>query len=490
MAKLNINRKRRRILNCTAIVLATSLTLNAQVQCQDNILTSRNIDGDIEKQFLNPPDYAKPRVFWWWLNSMATKESITRDLEELRDKGFGGALIYDGGSSSYDIAKKTEAGPTFGSDEWIDNLQFALSEAERLGLEMSLTIQSGWNLGGPNVKPEQAFRKVAWTETIVEGPRDYKNVLPIPEGEYYNDVVIQAYPFDDLKEKQFLANWEYKSFNKRFKGFDEYPLHVMREQVDSAVADHDLKKSDYIELTNNIDENGILTWHVPEGKYKILRIGSVLTGAEVSTPSDGYSGLAIDYMNEEVLEHFFAESVEPILKRVKSYIGNTLKYIMTDSWEMGITNWSLKLREEFIQRRGYDPIPYMATLTGQIVDNREVSNRFLYDYRKTIGDCVADRHYKVFSRLAEKWGLKIHPESGGPHAAPIDGLKCLGRNDFPMGEFWARSNTHRFKEEHRLFIKQSASAAHIYGKRFVAGEGPTSIGPQWETSTQRFKRCF
>lgn len=459
----------------------------SDVIAQEFLNSDSKIICDLESGFQNPPLFAKPRVFWWWLNSMVTKESITRDLEELKIKGFGGALIYDGGSSNYEIAKKTKAGPVFGSPEWIDLFVFALKEADRLGLEMSFNIQSGWNPGGPAVTPEHAFKKIVWIEKIISGPVNYIGVLSKPEGEYYHDISIQAFPLINEDNKPHLLNWEYKTLNERFKGFDEYPLYKMREENNSFISDFDLKKTKYYELTDKLDSNGVLEWNVPEGKFKILRIGYVLTGAEVSTPSDGYGGLSFDHMNTEAFKVFFNETVDPILKSGQDYIGKSLKYLVTDSWEMGKTNWSKNLMEEFVARRGYDPLPYLSTLTGQIVDNREISNRFLYDFRKTIGDCVADRMYSEFAKTAHERGLKIHPESGGPHAAPIDGLKCLGRNDFMMGEFWARSSTHRIKEEHRLFIKQSASAAHIYGKRFVGGEGPTSIGPQWERSPKDLK---
>ncbi|MBS1857004.1 MAG: glycoside hydrolase, partial [Acidobacteria bacterium] len=79
-------------------------------------------------------------------------------------------------------------------------------------------------------------------------------------------------------------------------------------------------------------------------------------------------------------------------------------------------------------------------------------------------------------------GLGIHPESGGPHGAPIDALETLGVSTFPQMEFWARSRTHRVRDEERFFIKQGSSAAHTYGKTLVAAEGFTSIGPQWEES--------
>ena len=140
------------------LILLVSLTqCSGQQDSSEHLVNSGSqIIGDLDDGFKNPPAYAKPRVFWLWLNSMATKESITRDLEELKAKGFGGAMIFDAGSSSYKIAKKTAAGPVFGSIEWKKLFAFALEEANRLGLEMSLNIQSGWNPGGTTVTPKEA----------------------------------------------------------------------------------------------------------------------------------------------------------------------------------------------------------------------------------------------------------------------------------------------------------------------------------------------
>jgi len=111
----------------------------------------------------------------------------------------------------------------------------------------------------------------------------------------------------------------------------------------------------------------------------------------------------------------------------------------------------------------------------------------LHDFRKTVGDCVAEYHYRLFYNLAHQYGLGIHPESGGPHSAPVDALHIMGISDFPQGEFWAVANTHRIKDDERLSVKQSACVAHTNGKRFVAAEGPTSIGPQWERSPKDLK---
>jgi hypothetical protein len=106
----------------------------------------------LEAGWQNPPDSAKLRAYWWWLNGNVTKASITNDLEQMRAKGFGGAVIFDADGASQDKNDRVPHGPTFFSPEWRELYKHTLREANRLGLEISLNIQSGWNLGGPTVK--------------------------------------------------------------------------------------------------------------------------------------------------------------------------------------------------------------------------------------------------------------------------------------------------------------------------------------------------
>ena len=41
-------------------------------------------DNTLMEKFKSPPGEARMSCYWWWINSMATKESITRDLEEMK----------------------------------------------------------------------------------------------------------------------------------------------------------------------------------------------------------------------------------------------------------------------------------------------------------------------------------------------------------------------------------------------------------------------
>jgi hypothetical protein len=440
--------------------------------------------AQLRTSFIQPPKEAKVRAYWWWLNGMATKKSITRDLEEMHDKGYGGAIIFDAASSGYWLVDKTPAGPVFGSDAWHELLAHCVKEADRLGLELSLSISSGWNLGGPGVKPEQAMKKIVFTDTIVAGPGYFKGMLPQPAYKhFYQDIAVQAVRQDDSYGQ--ILHWSQKSLNETMGWKGIYPLHILREHKADTPRETAIKADSIIPL-NEAYQDRILTWQIPAGAWLILRYGMSGTGVTTSTNSAGAGGLSLDHLSKTALKVYFDDVVVPLIETAQA-AGSSLSYLYSDSWEMGNANWTQGFEQFFKAKRGYDITPYLPILTNRVVINREISNRFLHDYRKTVSDAIIENHYAYLKELAVPYGLKIHPESGGPHSAPIDAIKALSVNDFPMGEFWARSNTHRVADAERLSVKQGACVAHVYSKKWMAAEGPTSIGPHWERAPKDLK---
>ncbi len=158
--------------------------------------------------FRTPPDSAKPRTWWHWTNGNVTEDGITKDLEWMKRVGIGGFQLADvaaGGGQTVD--KKIN----FGTPEWYHAVHHAADEANRLGLEMSIFSSPGWSeAGGPWVKPEQAMKKLVWSEAHFAGPRKFDGKLPDPpsnEGpvrdlsagarpdapKFYRDSVVIAY---------------------------------------------------------------------------------------------------------------------------------------------------------------------------------------------------------------------------------------------------------------------------------------------------------
>jgi hypothetical protein len=184
----------------------------------------------LRESFLNPPVESRIRAYWWWLNSHVTKESITRDLEEMKAKGFGGVLIFDAGSSNYSVAFKTKHGPDFGSPEWIELLKHAIREGDRLGLEISLNIQSGWNPGGPGVTPADAMKKLTYSEINVTGPSRFRDTLPQPYSLlFYKEIAVQAVPAINSEGKTGIFNFPFKSLNQALGWKGIYPLEKLRD---------------------------------------------------------------------------------------------------------------------------------------------------------------------------------------------------------------------------------------------------------------------
>ncbi len=439
---------------------------------------------DFEAGFTSPPPEARVRCYWWWLNGHTDSATITRDLEEMKAKGYGGALLVDADGSAQEGNRQVPAGPMFGSPEWRALFRHALSEAARVGIELSLQIQSGWNLGGPMVKPEQASKLLTWSRTTVSGPRELRERLPQPRTQlgFYREIAVLAYPLHHgaAMPRHPISQLAIKSAAVE-AGFSMPDGSRFLQDLPAELGEEDARTSEVRDLTANLAD-GEFSWSVPPGDWEILRVGYTASGARVSTSSTTWQGLAIDHLDRTAFEGYWHEVIDPLMNDARPYLGHTLRYLTTDSWELGGTNWTGRFREEFRERRGYDPVPYLPIVAGRILESRDTSNRFLNDLRRTVGDLIVSQHYAPFGELAAKYGLGIHPESGGPHGAPIDAIETLAAATFPQTEFWARSATHRTSDEDRFFVKEAASVAHTYGKTLVGAEGMTSIGPQWEES--------
>ena len=128
--------------------------------------------------FQNPPDSAKPRVWWHWMSGNVTKEGIKADLEWMKRSGIGGFQNFDAGLNTPQIVEKRLV---FMTPEWKDAFRYAATLADKLGLEMAIAGSPGWSeSGGPWVTPTQAMKKYVWSETRVEGGKPFTGTLPKP----------------------------------------------------------------------------------------------------------------------------------------------------------------------------------------------------------------------------------------------------------------------------------------------------------------------
>jgi hypothetical protein len=555
--------------------------------------------------FRTPPQSAKPWCYWWWLDSNATKEGITRDLEEMKRQGIAGALVFDAGKGTnpknddfkprirggndFDPVKGigSPIGPLFMGPEWRELFKFAVREAHRLGIQISFNIVSGWDCGGTWVTPENALHRLTWSQTMAQGPMQLSRQLPQPPAtdRYYLNVATLAFPLkgftplamdkagvtfsaSSTSSPEFVAmefpqpfaaaslyivpnrfgnpsncELQVSDDGQNYRTISKFDLEVStpktvtfaevkaryyrvllphgRRGVFPAAPglwDHTggqqspwvlriddvqllqkgesirrgpkagVESQSVVNLDAHLDAAGRLTWSVPPGNWALFRFGQTIYdggGWEklTKTTSPGAQGYEIDIMSTEALDAQMAETGFKLAKDVGPLAGETFKYLHIDSWEAGEPNWTTRMVQEFKQRRGYDPTPYLTVLTGTTVDSPEISARFQRDLRRTVADLWADNTYGHFLEQARSLGMGVHAESGewGP-VSIMDSFMNYGRNDIPMGEFWIQDTTANAS------VKQAASSAHIYGKNICQAEAFTSMGPNWEEDPWLLKK--
>ncbi|HLA54376.1 MAG TPA: glycosyl hydrolase, partial [Flavitalea sp.] len=227
-----------------------------------------------------------------------------------------------------------------------------------------------------------------------------------------------------------------------------------------------------IDLTGKMNADGTLKWNIPEGKWTIMRFGYALTGAKNRPAIPAALGYEVDKMNPEHVTAYMKAYTEPLKKSLGELYGKRLQYFLMDSWEAGIQNWTDIMPDEFKKRRGYDLIRYLPALTGRVMQNAETSDRFLWDFRRTLADLIAENHYGVVTDFLHKQGVKTYGEAGGVSLESIeDALLNKKYVDIPMGEFWVRDlhPSSMYYED----VRGAASASHVYGQNLVAAEAFT-----------------
>lgn len=434
---------------------------------------------NLRDEFSNPSQTYGTACWWWWLNGNVDEEAISRDLTEMAGKGFYGAMVIDAGGADSGGHASVPAGPKFGSPEWCRLLRYALDCAEKHNLVIGMNIQSGWNLGGPVVTPEYAAKFLVSSSLEGQNVTDGNYLPPQPETRYgfYRDIAVLAFPCSGKKIERIHRLVDQVS--QRELGFSTPDGTVLLSNYGPSEGDTDLVASEeVVDLTPFLTADGLLNWTPPQGEWKIVRIGYTCTGAKVSTCSDTWQGLVLDHLSSEAFDFYWDTVMGPVLEACGPHVGSTLRYVSTDSWEAGGMNWTPGFENFFREFNGYDILPWLAVTAGYVLDDIPTSLAFLADFRKTIGEAIATRHFGRFAERAHELGMGIQPESAGPHGAPFDGIRNYGLSDIVMSEFWAMS-PHRPTPVRRFFLKQASSAAHIYGKRIIGAEAFTTIGPQW-----------
>ena len=251
----------------------------------------------LASEFNNPPFASGVYTWWHWMNGNITKEGITRDLEAMKENGIAGFQLFEAGSG-------IPVGPVESlGNQWVELIQYTLKESQRLGLEFAMHNCPGWSSsGGPWITPDRAMKLVTWSETQVAGGTHVEQVLPLPQHnfDYYLDTYCLAVP----------------------AGRDVLPL------------------GEILNLTSYMNDDGVLFWDAPEGKWSIFRFGYTAKNQQNHSAPTKSTGLDCDKFSTEALDYH----LDCMFKQLKASMAQAKEHIkvglLIDSYEMGEQNWA------------------------------------------------------------------------------------------------------------------------------------------------------
>jgi len=383
----------------------------------------------LASEFNNPPFASGVYTWWHWMNGNITKEGITRDLEAMKENGIAGFQLFEAGSG-------IPVGPVESlGNQWVELIQYTLKESQRLGLEFAMHNCPGWSSsGGPWITPDRAMKLVTWSETQVAGGTHVEQVLPLPQHnfDYYLDTYCLAVP----------------------AGRDVLPL------------------GEILNLTSYMNDDGVLFWDAPEGKWSILRFGYTAKNQQNHSAPTKSTGLDCDKFSTEALDYH----LDCMFKQLKASMAQAKEHIkvglLIDSYEMGEQNWAYDFPAYFEQKCGYELWPYLPVLAQKVVDDEDTVQRFLYDFHRVQADLFAERYYAHFQKRCKEQGYVTYTEPYG--GGMMEELQVAQLLDINMGEFWCGQTVLWPNFLLNRTVKQVASVSHVLGKKIIGAEAFTA----------------
>ena len=386
---------------------------------------------------------AKPWTRWWWMGSAVDKEGIDQQLTTLNKAGFGGAAIVP----IYGAIGYEEKYNKYLSPAWMQSLDYTTQKATKLHMGIDISVGTGWPIGGPQVKLEEAATKL-----IVQHYR-------INESQPFNDKILHK------DKKQAIVSGSYLS---------------------SVMAYDSL--GNVLDITNKVGMDGQLIWPDVKGNWDIYAAFIGKTGQKVKRAAFGGEGW--------VLDHFSANAVTSYFKTFDTAFGNSnhgVRSFYNDSYEVFDADWTPNFFQDFKLLRGYDVKPYLKYLVSNVADS--ITTKIKCDYRETINDLLLQNFAHQFTKWANDKRSKNTNES---HGSPGNILDLYAAVDIPETETFGSSKFDipgirrdaadvRNVDPDPIMLKFASSAAHVMGKPFVSSETFTWLTEHFKTSWSQCK---
>ena len=441
--------------------------------------------------FCDPPAGFRPWVRWWWPGGDVSDEELVREIGLLAENGFGGAEI-----QPFDAALNPAASPqeltrrrSFDSPSFYRQLEVVMRSAAARGLGIDLNLGSGWPTGGMHIRPEQSLKTLLWSEHALQGPGSRTVDLRRPDQPVFYLVAELAEAL--LGEK--LA---------RYQGERARLIAVVAGRVTGGarsgcpldLGDHvDLDPGSVQVLTGQVGNDGLLTWDVPAGDWRVIGIYEAPDGEYPQLNAQPEPGYVLDHFDRDRvrahLEHLLGERTG-----LAAFRGAPLRGFFNDSLELKAERFFAgDLLEQFRARRGYGLEPWLPAILVPGADNSTFDtvslkrgpefrfsgedHRIRHDYVQTVSDLFIERFVENAGDWAAERGLEFRAQCYGLN---VDTLRAAGAAQIPEAEQLYAGGS-------ELFLKMVSSGALLYGRPVVSAESLVWLGRAYMTTPLKIK---
>ena len=415
----------------------------------DGAKTAADTLAALREGWTNPPSTYRPHTRWWWPGNAVTKEGIDFQLQEMKDKGFGGVEIM----SSSKVYEKGNI--EFGSPEFFEMVNYTVSKAQELGMFVTPPLGPGWNLGHGWVPEANRSKALVISEQDVQGGQSAEYTL-IPPAQL---------PYVRTAKKLEAA----VAVKLNAKGVPD-----CRERIDLSAT---VKGKNDFAVKPDLKVRADL----PSGKWKIMTFWTAFSGQKCASEDYNPKSAVADHLDANAVRDCADYMVGKYRALFGEHFGQTVDSFFNDSFELhqDFTLWSTNLFDRFQREKGYDLRPYLPMIK---YDGAPETPYVRYDVGSflhglgmesaigTLADCAAENNVHMRQQPHYRFVTELIEASGRLQRAETENTK---RSFDPV--FW-----------HKL----TTSGAQLYPskeKRWTSAEAFTFINTRYRTTMEQIK---
>ncbi len=437
---------------------------------------SNRVENNLFEKFQNPAAEARPMVRWWWNGNAVEADEIKRELAVMKKAGIGGVEINSIAMPTN--AKKTEAIPLqWAGKEWCNMVKVASEEAKELGMITVLIVGSGWRFGGRLLKADEIMQRLGVKKQKLKA----------------NSTIN----LDVLEYLTFKSHYTPGTVvSKETSDVELISVKLIPLEVNSL--------DEIIDITSEIKDNKLI-YKADDKDYVMVFVYNERNFKSVYHGSPGADGPIMDHYKEEVVLSYL-NRLKAIEKETGLPLSELIRALFCDSIELGGSNWTDDMKEQFKVRNEYDITPYLPfVIQPSSEPNRyetssgmaETIERVQYDFYNTIIGVFLERFTMQFQEFCTENGVLCRYQAyGTPYYMGLFQGNMIP--DIPESNNWiysgardeAEASEYTWVQGHGylLWNKAASSGAHITGRNITSCEAITNVHGVFRTSLETVKQ--